>query len=173
MIYIDIVVFLVKQKKMFSGLVRMIRFKSLFPLFVFLILLTMTFYYVLMDALHKHKNNPIAIPEHHVKLTPEEARMKAYEKSLIWSFQSKADKMKNLLENPIYEKYNIAKPQEKKKVTILLIVSSGPRRSDRRNAIRETWWKYCKPTDGVCIYVALFKIIVCPGIYCMLLNDCM
>ena len=145
---------------MFRRLVRMIRLKSLFPLFGFVIL-AVTFYYALMDALHKHKNNPIVIPVNHVKLTPEEARMKAlYEKSLIWSSQSKVDKMKNLLENPIYANYNIAKPEKKKKVTILLIISSGPRRSDRRNAIRETWWKHCKPTHGVCI------------ICCMIQNHC-
>ena len=31
----------------------------------------------------------------------------------------------------------------KKKVLILIIVSTAPQRFDRRQAIRDTWWKHC------------------------------
>lgn len=33
--------------------------------------------------------------------------------------------------------------RDKLQVLLLVIVSSGPNRQDRRNAIRETWWKKC------------------------------
>jgi len=32
---------------------------------------------------------------------------------------------------------------KKKKVLLLIIVSTAPQRSDRRQAIRDTWWKHC------------------------------
>ena len=31
----------------------------------------------------------------------------------------------------------------KKKVTLLIVVTSAPKRFDRRQAIRDTWWKHC------------------------------
>eukprot|EP00794_Sanderia_malayensis_P016973 gene16973-18684_t len=41
-------------------------------------------------------------------------------------------------------------------VNLLVLVSSAPKRSDRRQAIRETWWPLCKSTDKVtvkCLFI--------------------
>ncbi|XP_057300700.1 uncharacterized protein LOC130636551 isoform X2 [Hydractinia symbiolongicarpus] len=51
---------------------------------------------------------------------------------------------------------NIKPKGKKKDVTLLLIVSTGPRRYDRRATIRKTWWQQCKPTGKVvpeCIFI--------------------
>ena len=46
----------------------------------------------------------------------------------------------NSTEVPVADlRVKVNKPQ----VLLLVIVSSAPRRQDRRNAIRETWWKKC------------------------------
>ena len=55
-----------------------------------------------------------------------------------------------LADNPIYRNFEIKEAKKKKRVTVLVIVSSGPRRIDRRNAIRNTWWKLCKRNGTVC-----------------------
>ena len=68
-----------------------------------------------------------------------------YDKSQKWMRQSREGKIRTILENPVYATFQIRKPVTKKKyVNVLIIVSSGPRRVDRRNAIRETWWTDCK-----------------------------
>ena len=134
---------------MLRKLARIIRSKAVLPVLGFGIL-TVVFYYALIDALHRHKDNPIAIPSNrHVSSAAEAKLQLLYERSVHWSAQSRKEKTNNLLENPVYANFNISKVRRKKKVTLLVIVSSGPRRSDRRNAIRETWWKQCKPTYGV------------------------
>lgn len=51
--------------------------------------------------------------------------------------------------NPIYTRFNITNPKIRKRVTVLIIVSTAPRRYDRRQAIRETWWRHCKQTNEV------------------------
>jgi len=45
--------------------------------------------------------------------------------------------------HPVYGEMEFPMPETKKKVNILLIVSSAPKRSDRRQAIRDTWWQQC------------------------------
>lgn len=56
--------------------------------------------------------------------------------------------------SPIYSKFNISTPMFRKRVTVLIIVSTAPRRFDRRQAIRETWWKDCKQiNDQVIILI--------------------
>ena len=59
------------------------------------------------------------------------------------------DKMNRLNENPIYRRFNISQRRKKPHVNLLIIVSSAPRRSDRRFAIRSTWWKLCKSIPRV------------------------
>ena len=51
--------------------------------------------------------------------------------------------------HPVFGDMKFPRPQMKKKVNILLIASSGPKRSDRRQAIRDTWWKQCLITGKV------------------------
>ena len=55
----------------------------------------------------------------------------------------------NLDKNPIYSKFQIMRPAIRKKTNLLIIVSSAPKRGDRRSAIRETWWKDCTSSDQV------------------------
>ena len=62
-----------------------------------------------------------------------------------------SDKFKHLLENPIYKRYNITAPKSKEKRDLIYIVSSAPKRYERRQAIRDTWWPDCKPTKRVSV----------------------
>ena len=64
-----------------------------------------------------------------------------------WAFLP--DKMKRINENPVYRNFNITNKIWKPHITIILIVSSAPKRFDRRKAIRETWWKQCKSNSKV------------------------
>ena len=51
----------------------------------------------------------------------------------------------------VFRKLNVSRVNyPKKRVNILVIVSSAPQRSDRRENIRQTWWKDCVPTNEVC-----------------------
>ena len=59
------------------------------------------------------------------------------------------NKMENLNENPVYAKFNTSRKEKPSKVNLLIIVSSAPKRSDRRLAIRETWWQQCRSTKRV------------------------
>lgn len=64
--------------------------------------------------------------------------------------------LEELMKNPIYSKFGIKPAKSRKRVTLLIIVSTGPRRHDRRQAIRQTWWQECKPTKMVipeCIFM--------------------
>ena len=56
-----------------------------------------------------------------------------------------------LLKGPLFSHYNISEPPRKKRVSVIIIVSSGPMRFDRRQAIRDTWWEECKPVKDVSI----------------------
>ena len=88
--------------------------------------------------------------------------------AMKWAEQSRRQKLSTLLENPIYKRFKITDrvkikngtivKLKKKKVDILLIVSSGPRRADRRQAIRDTWWTDCVPSGKVCVqhYIRIF-----------------
>ncbi|XP_065058107.1 uncharacterized protein LOC135685923 isoform X2 [Rhopilema esculentum] len=64
--------------------------------------------------------------------------------------------VENLNRNPIYSKFKIMRPAIRKKTNLLIIVSSAPKRRERRSAIRETWWKDCVSSDQVivkCIFI--------------------
>ena len=43
-----------------------------------------------------------------------------------------------------------------KRVDVLFLVTSGPGRVQRRNAIRKSWWKECLPTQDVRLSKAFF-----------------
>ena len=64
-----------------------------------------------------------------------------------------------LLTHPIFKTFNlpVKTKQEKKKVNILVIVSSAPKRSDRRHGIRQTWWKECQNITKVSLSFSLSK----------------
>ncbi|XP_032221470.2 uncharacterized protein LOC5520674 [Nematostella vectensis] len=40
----------------------------------------------------------------------------------------------------------------KTEVLLVLIVSSAPRRKDRRDSIRQSYWKYCKTSQVICVF---------------------
>lgn len=50
---------------------------------------------------------------------------------------------KFLINHPVFKTFNLTLPDRKKKVRLLLIVSTAPQRYDRREAIRKTWWTQC------------------------------
>ena len=54
-----------------------------------------------------------------------------------------------IMKNPIYANFSIKPNQFRKRVNLLVIVTSAPRRIDRRNAIRDTWWKSCQNNTKV------------------------
>ena len=119
--------------------------------------LSIMFYYALLDALKKHKD---PISDSFRKRSKEDIALeRVYEKSAKWMALSKRNKLKNLRQNPVFAPFDIEKPEKKKYVNVLIIVSSGPRRVDRRNAIRETWWKDCKNTNGVSEYLIYMSIL--------------
>jgi len=41
----------------------------------------------------------------------------------------------------------------KQKVVLLIIVSTAPQRFDRRQAIRDTWWKHCNGIQVKCVFI--------------------
>ena len=49
-----------------------------------------------------------------------------------------------LLTHPVFKEFNITPPIDKRFVHLLVIVTTGPQRHDRRKAIRDTWWTQCK-----------------------------
>jgi len=49
----------------------------------------------------------------------------------------------------VFGKIEFPMSETKKKVNILLIVSSAPKRIERRQATRDTWWKECKKMGNV------------------------
>ena len=54
-----------------------------------------------------------------------------------------------ILKNPIYANFSIKPNQSRKRVNLLVIVTSAPSRIERRNAIRDTWWKSCQNNTKV------------------------
>ena len=76
------------------------------------------------------------------------------EKAMKWT--KLPNKMENLNENPVYAQFNISRKEKPSKVNILIIVSSAPKRSDRRLAIRETWWQQCRSTKTVSGHLFLY-----------------
>ena len=62
--------------------------------------------------------------------------------------------------HPIYKQFYIRNVKSKKQVTVVVVVSSAPKRLDRRNAIRRTWWKQCVGVGDVlpeCIFITDFQ----------------
>eukprot|EP00795_Rhopilema_esculentum_P003433 gene3433-1804_t len=58
--------------------------------------------------------------------------------------------------NPVYERFKIPNPPVQIETNLLIIVSSAPRRIDRRSAIRDTWWTQCKSSERVkvtCVFM--------------------
>lgn len=54
------------------------------------------------------------------------------------------------ISNPVYRRLNVTHDHEfLRRVDLLLLVSSGPGRVKRRDAIRRTWWKECVNTRKV------------------------
>ena len=51
--------------------------------------------------------------------------------------------------NPVYGRFKISNPPVQIETNLLIIVSSAPRRIDRRSAIRDTWWTQCKSSERV------------------------
>lgn len=49
-----------------------------------------------------------------------------------------------LLTHPVFKEFNITLPFDKRFVYLLVLVTTGPQRYDRRKAIRDTWWSQCK-----------------------------
>ena len=62
-----------------------------------------------------------------------------------------------ILKNPIYANFSIKPNQSRKRVNLLVIVTSAPSRIERRNAIRDTWWKSCQ--NNTKVYVYIFTVI--------------
>ena len=58
----------------------------------------------------------------------------------------------SLLEkHPLFKTFNLSRVNTiKKQVNVLIIVSTAPKRRDRRDSIRQTWWKRCLKTTKVC-----------------------
>lgn len=54
-----------------------------------------------------------------------------------------------LFTHPLYSKFNLTISPQKKRLNLVVIVSSAPKRTDRRQAIRDTWWQQCKRNDRV------------------------
>ena len=54
-----------------------------------------------------------------------------------------------LLENPIYKRFQIKAPKQKKRVNVVIVIQSAPNGGERRQAVRDTWMKYCVETDKV------------------------
>ena len=65
------------------------------------------------------------------------------------TFESKFD---FFLENhPVFREYRLPRVQKshKRRVNVLVIVSTAPKRRDRRDSIRKTWWKDCVTKNQV------------------------
>ena len=57
-----------------------------------------------------------------------------------------------LKNHSVFKTFNVSRVYKKKKrVHILVIVSTAPKRRDRRDSIRQTWWKRCVQTKKVFI----------------------
>ena len=72
--------------------------------------------------------------------------------------RNKSDEEKflsQLNQNLVFKKFNITEPEQRTKVDIILIVSSAPARTERRSAIRQTWWPDCRSTNRVCRFLNL------------------
>ena len=67
--------------------------------------------------------------------------------------------------------------KNKKKVMLLIIVSTAPARIERRQAIRTTWWKHCidDKVSAECVYVNMrinFEALLSSSFYLLLTISC-
>ena len=82
---------------------------------------------------------------------------------IFWSFDEKQQMLDSITSwidsNDVFSRLNIrnAMAAEYKEVNVLIIVSTASNRVDRRQAIRETWWKDCKKTNHVSMYFESFS----------------
>ena len=58
--------------------------------------------------------------------------------------QSQSKFFAALRTNIIYRSFGVKLKKRRESVNLLVIVSSAPKRSDRRAGIRETWWTLCR-----------------------------
>ena len=121
--------------------------------------LSIVFYFALLDALYRSDSLPDeAYSPLKPTLSKSDLRLDIlFDKSAKWAALSIEEKREHLLENPVYATYNITKPVQKERVNVLLIISSGPRRRDRRDALRKTWLKECVTTAGVRLVLSFCK----------------
>lgn len=121
--------------------------------------LSIVFYFALLDALNRSDSLPDeAYSPLKPTLSESDLRLDIlFDKSAKWAALSIEEKREHLLENPVYATYNITKPVQKERVNVLLIISSGPRRRDRRDALRKTWLKECVTTAGVRLILSFCK----------------
>lgn len=121
--------------------------------------LSIVFYFALLDALYRSDSLPDeAYSPLKPTLSKSDLRLDIlFDKSAKWAALSIEEKREHLLENPVYATYNITKPVQKERVNVLLIISSGPRRRDRRDALRKTWLKECVTTAGVRLILSFCK----------------
>ena len=121
--------------------------------------LSIVFYFALLDALNRSDSLPDeAYSPLKPTLSKSDLRLDIlFDKSAKWAALSIEEKREHLLENPVYATYNITKPVQKERVNVLLIISSGPRRRDRRDALRKTWLKECVTTAGVRLILSFCK----------------
>ena len=80
--------------------------------------------------------------------------VKHIEESMKW--MELPNKMENLDANPVYAQFNISRKEKPSKFNLLIIVSSAPKRYDRRLGIRETWWQQCRSTERVSCHLLYF-----------------
>lgn len=121
--------------------------------------LSIVFYFALLDAFHRSESLPEeAYSPLKPTLSKSDRRLEIlFDRSAKWAALSAEEKREHLLENPVYATYDISKPVQKERVNVLLIISSGPRRGDRRDALRKTWLKECVTTVGVCLILSFCK----------------
>ena len=121
--------------------------------------LSIVFYFALLDALYRSDSLPDeAYSPLKPTLSKSDLRLDIlFDKSAKWAALSIEEKREHLLENPVYATYNITKPVQKERVNVFLIISSGPRRGDRRDALRKTWLKECVTAAGVCLILSFCK----------------
>ncbi|XP_065659766.1 uncharacterized protein LOC124817580 [Hydra vulgaris] len=76
------------------------------------------------------------------------------------SWHKRTDKFDHLDKNIIYANFKIQRVMNRKHFNIIAIVSSAPTRSDRRTAIRDTWWTQCNSSSRVsikCVFLTDWK----------------
>ena len=87
--------------------------------------------------------------ENNQKQNPKKKKKSLKTSLNILPWHKRPDKFLFLNENIVYKKFNIPRAIKPERINMIFIVSSAPSRVDRRDAIRQTWWKQCKSTSKV------------------------